>query len=285
MKNFTVDLGLHEDASIAGVRGADNMDKLPYSKQQIEMNSYVTHDLIYNYTPNFNGGYVVLLDPGLWPELLKYDRKLRDEYGERLNQYTQLAKNFILHTMKLIYQIDPGSVNVSSDNYNLRHLNQQLFSYESKISSVSVTYLEEKNLVEHTHYLWIEFMKDLKKGLVDLPDEYIAKDTDLFYQVPYYGQIWAYAYNPVDLRPREIVKYIGIYPSNDALGDSFGQRGQNNHYMKNIPYNVVDFDRSVYPITEHCTSEGHFDNFYKESILFKDFIDTCTSLGILNERS
>ena len=283
MGSYVIDMGLNEQATLTGIQSSEKKPKLPYSKQQLEMNQNMVHNLLYDYVPNFNGGYAVLLDPGPWPDLLKYDKKLKDRYGEELNTYAKLAKSFILYTMTLIYQIDPGSVNVSSDNYNLRHLNQQLFSYESKINSISITYLEEKNVVELVHFLWIEFMKDLKKGLVDLPEKYIAKDTDMFYQVPYYGQIWAYAYNPVDLRPREIVKYVGIYPTNDSLSDSFGQRGQNNHYMKNINYAVVDFDRSVYPVMGKHTSAEHFKKFYKDSVVFEDFIDKCTGIGLISK--
>jgi len=145
--------------------------------------------------------------------------------------------------------------------------------------------LEEKNIVEFIHYLWIEFMKDLKKGFVELPDEYLADDTDIFYQVPYYGQIWAYAYNPVNLRPKEIVKYIGVFPSSNNLSDEFGQRGENNHYMKSITYNVVDFDRSVFPYTmkNNLSSNYCFNHFYNVSKLFRDFIDTCTEHGLLSK--
>ena len=283
MKEYTVNLGINEAATIVSPRSRESDS--PYITQQSQMNQYVTHDLIYEYTPNFNGGYIILVEPGPWLELLKYDSRLRDKYGSALDGFESVVKDFILKSMKLAFQIDPGSVNVSADNYNLRHLSQNVFSYETKISSVGITYLEEKNMVEFIHYLWIEFMKDLKKGFVELPDEYLADDTDIFYQVPYYGQIWAYAYNPVDLRPKEIVKYIGVFPSGNNLSDEFGQRGQNNHYMKNITYNVVDFDRSVFPLhTNKITfSNKDFENFYNKSKLFKDFIDTCVEYGILGE--
>ena len=283
MVDYTIDMGLNEKSTI--VNGDDVYKETTYNMFQGELNKFVTHDLLYNYTPNFNGGYIILMDPGPWYELLKFDRKLKERYGEKLDEYMKNINKFMLNSLKLAYQFNPGAVSVNSDNYNLRHINQQLFSHEAKINNISITYLEEGNIVEHTHYLWIEFMKDLKKGMVDLPDKYLAKDTDIFYQVPYFGQVWAYAYNPVDLRPREIIKYVGVYPSNDALSDSFGQRGQNNHFMKDISYNVVDFNRSVYPVTEHMASGEHFAKFYKDSVLFKDFIDTCVTLGLLNERN
>jgi len=280
MKEYTVNLGINEAATIVSPRSRESDS--PYITQQSQMNQYVTHDLIYEYTPNFNGGYIILVEPGPWLELLKYDSRLRDKYGSALDGFESVVKDFILKSMKLAFQIDPGSVNVSADNYNLRHLSQNVFSYETKISSVGITYLEEKNMVEFIHYLWIEFMKDLKKGFVELPDEYLADDTDIFYQVPYYGQIWAYAYNPVDLRPKEIVKYIGVFPSGNNLSDEFGQRGQNNHYMKNITYNVVDFDRSVYPATEKAVSAEHFNKFYQMSRLFRNFIDTCAEYDLIS---
>ncbi len=279
MKDYIVNLGLNEQATITPSKSV--LSGKLYTDYQSQLNQYVTHDLLYEYTPNFNGGYVIFVDPGPWPELIKHDKRLQDKYGSSIVEYADVIKEFMMNSMKLAFQIDPGTVNASADNYNLRHLNQNVFSYDTKINNISITYLEERNLVEFTHMMWIDFMSDLKKGFVDLPDEYLAKDTDIFYPVPYYGQIWAYAYNPIDLRPREIVKYVGVFPSNDTLSDSFGQRGQNNHYMKNIQYNIVDHDRSVYPTTKKMSSNDHFSKFYTDSVLFREFIDLCVEKGLL----
>jgi len=279
MKNYVVNLGINEKSTITPTKTV--LDGRLYNDYQSQLNQYVTHDLLYEYTPNFNGGYIIYVDPGPWPDLLKRDKRLQDKYGSSLQEYINAIKEFNMKSMKLAFQIDPGAVNVSADNYNLRHLNQTVFSYETKISNISITYLEERNLVEFVHMFWIDFMSDLKKGFVELPSEYLARDTDIFYQVPYYGQIWAYAYNPIDLRPREIIKYIGVFPTNDTLSDSFGQRGQNNHYMKNISYNVVDYDRAVYPTTVKLPSNEHFQKFYRDSVLFREFIDLCVENGLL----
>ena len=279
MKNYVVYIGINEKSTITPTKTI--LDGRLYNDYQSQLNQYVTHDLLYEYTPNFNGGYIIYVDPGPWPDLLKRDKRLQDKYGSSLQEYINAIKEFNMKSMKLAFQIDPGAVNVSADNYNLRHLNQTVFSYETKISNISITYLEERNLVEFAHMFWIDFMSDLKKGFVELPSEYLARDTDIFYQVPYYGQIWAYAYNPIDLRPREIIKYIGVFPTNDTLSDSFGQRGQNNHYMKNISYNVVDYDRAVYPTTVKLPSNEHFQKFYRDSVLFREFIDLCVENGLL----
>jgi len=279
MKNYVVNIGINEKSTITPTKTI--LDGRLYNDYQSQLNQYVTHDLLYEYTPNFNGGYIIYVDPGPWPDLLKRDKRLQDKYGSSLQEYINAIKEFNMKSMKLAFQIDPGAVNVSADNYNLRHLNQTVFSYETKISNISITYLEERNLVEFAHMFWIDFMSDLKKGFVELPSEYLARDTDIFYQVPYYGQIWAYAYNPIDLRPREIIKYIGVFPTNDTLSDSFGQRGQNNHYMKNISYNVVDYDRAVYPTTVKLPSNEHFQKFYRDSVLFREFIDLCVENGLL----
>ena len=67
------------------------------------------------------------------------------------------------------------------------------------------------------------------------------------------------------------------------MSDSFGQRGQNAHYMKNISYSVVKAYRSVYPISKMKESKDHFESFYNESAIFKEFIDYCYDIGILGD--
>jgi len=279
MKEYTVNLGISEKASIPTSMKEDSSS--PLAQEQTQFHQYTVHDLLYEHTPSYNGGYIIIVEVGPWLKYISLDKRLKDKYKASFDKYIDVANAFVMNSPKLAYQIEAGSVNINSDNYNLRHMNQNLFSNESKINSVSVTYLEEYNQVEFTHYLWIEFMKDLKKGFIKLPDEFKAKDTDIFYPVIYYGQIWAYSFDPVSLRPREIVKYVGVYPTNDNLSDSFGQRGQNNHYMKNISYNVVDFTRAVYPHTRRQTAGEDFNDFYKDSALFREFIDTSREYGIL----
>ena len=298
MKTYIVDLGLSEKASIinteepvsstattlnAALHGPQpsGASRSIYDKKQAQFHQYTVHDLLYDHLPSYNGGYIIIVDAGPWYNLIELDKKLQNKYGSALSKYIDIAKDFVYNSPKLAYQIEPGAVNVNSDNYNLRHMSQNLFSSESKITSVSITYLEEHNKVEFSHYLWIEIMEDLKKGFIKLPDEYKAKDTDIFYPVVYYGQIWAYSFDPLTLRPRELVKYTGVYPTNTNLSDSFGQRGQNNHYMKNISYNVVDTDRTVFPHTKKQSPGDDFQEFYDESALFREFIDTCGEYNIL----
>jgi len=278
--SYSIDIGINEKATI--IQPDTITHDSPYNAAQSKMNQYVTSDLIYNHVPNFNGGYLIFIEPGPWIDLLKLDKHLNEKYSNKIDEFIDSAKSFSLKSPKLAYQIEAGAVSVGSDSVNLRHMNQSVFSHESQISSVSITYLEEYNIVEFTHYLWVEFMKDLKKGYIDLPDKYRASDVDVFCPIPYYGRIWAYSYNPVDLRPRSIILYNGIYPSNDNLSDAFGQRGQNNHYMKNISYNVVNFDRSVYSIKKNIHPSQHFDEFYRSSKVFKNFIDTLNNNKIID---
>ena len=245
MADRLIDLGLamRTPDTSTGAKTAD------YDDSQINLMKYVTIDLLYEHTPNFNGGYIVVVDPGPWIDIVDKDPHLNDKYGSKISEYKNIIKEFIKKSPRYVYTIDPGSVSAGADNYNLRHMNQNVFAYETKISNFSLTYLDEFNIIEIVHHLWYEFMRDLKKGHIDLADidsKWLARDTDIFYPVPYYGQVYAYAYNPVDLRPREIIKYIGIWPSSENLSDSFGQRGQNNHYMKNIQYYAVDYERHVY---------------------------------------
>lgn len=266
------------EAPLIDISATDFYQSLENSVQQHILKSVSTG--IYElYNPQINGGYVILVELGPWIELLDRDEHLKERYGNVTSTIIQKLKKFQSSSPMLAYTIDPGTISSSSDTYNLRHFGLPIFSYETKIETITVTYLEtDDNLVSLTHDIWVQFMADLKRGDIDLSDLYgPATNYDIAssmtYPIFYYGAIWAYAFNPVDLTPKILMKFIGVYPSAMTLSETYGNRAANEHYMKAINYHVADFDRAVYvDDSPSIPSIQKFSNFANQSYLVNEFM-------------
>ena len=251
------------------------------NKIQKDMLQKVTVDYGSEYVPNFNGGYIILVELGPWISLVKSEYDWFKDYYVFLDEH--FFSIFESRSPMLAYNIEPGNLTNSSDSYNMRHFELPIFSYRTKIDSISVTYLEDRsNIIQMVHDLWSKFMEYYKLGYIKTPENFYKTDTDYFYSVPYYGAIWAYAYNPFDFTPKAVMKFIGVYPDNSSYADIFGNRSATEHYMKAINYRVIDTDRAIYSPSMLDPTKGsaadHIETFASGSPLMKQFVDTYNRL-------
>ena len=274
------------EAPLIDISSTEFFQRLENDVQQHILKS-VSTGIYESYNPQINGGYVILVELGPWIELLDKDENLKSKYGQSsIDSIRSKLIRFQTKTPMIAYTIDPGTIASSSDTYNLRHFGLPIFSYESKIETITVTYLETSdNLVNLAHDIWIQFMTDLKRGDVDLSELYgpsanydIA--SSMTYPIFYYGAIWAYAFNPIDLTPKMVMKFVGVYPSAITVSETYGNRAANEHYMKAINYNVADFDRAVYvDNVQSVPSITKFSNFTEQSYLMREFMNKYSQIS------
>ncbi len=222
-----------------------------------------TYEILKNYVPNINGGYLIFINLGPWINYPASENSSDSINGALDNMLTR----FIEISPTLAYSIDVSNRSVGSDSYNLRHISHDIYGYETKPTSVTVTYLEnDQNIISTVHHSWLNMMNKMIKGVIPIFDSDLANDTDIFYSIPYYGEIFAYSFNPITGMPKQLIKYIGIYPDATGFTEDFGSRDKSEHYMKSISYKVSD---AFYATFNNSTNdlENSFEEFKKHPLV------------------
>ena len=246
------------------------------------------------YEPHINGGYIILIVLGPWINDIADVKLTNTERANSAGLYNLTLEDYQKFqelSPSIAYSIEPGSISTAADNYNLRHHQIDIFSYENKIESVTVNFLEDKsNIVNAIHDNWIKYMKYIKLGIIKTKlsgDMRYDSNGSYFYPVPYFGKIYAFSYNPLDYTPKSILTFVGVYPDSVSFTEDFGTRDHTEHYMKSITYKVADYRHDIFKSNisriGSQTASDKIESFVKESLLMKEFMDDYIKYSAPNE--